>query len=142
MRRLRHTIISSFWLCALTRQFHGTSTVVTRQAAFVAIAGWSASPGSLLSHATSDKSVCKVFPLTCCLLNTFDKLAVKKRHKKYASHPLVTTVCAYVQDIAQLVQSAADDEDDEDEEEEESPAKPSLVRGAKKGKPAAAVSSI
>ncbi|KAA6417501.1 MAG: hypothetical protein FRX49_12527 [Trebouxia sp. A1-2] len=42
------------------------------------------------------------------------------------------------EDIAQLVQSAADDEDDEDEEEEESPAKPSLVRGAKKGKPAAA----
>lgn len=88
------------------------------------------------------KGVGKVYPLTCCLLNIFDKLAVRKCHKKYASHRPVSTVCAYVQDIAQLVQSAAaDDDDDDDEEEDESPAKPSQARGGKKGKPAAAVSS-
>ena len=46
-----------------------------------------------------------------------------------------------VQDIAQLVQNAADDEDD-DEEEEESPAKPSLARGGKKGGKAAAVCTL
>ncbi len=74
-------------------------------------------------------------------LNMLDKLAVRKCHKKYASHPLISTVCAHVQDIAQLVQSAADEDDDDDEEEEESPAKPSQGRGGKKGKPAAAVSS-
>jgi hypothetical protein len=59
----------------------------------------------------------------------------------YASYPLASTVYACVQDIPQLVQNAADDDDDDDEEEEESPAKPSLARGGKKGKPAAAVSS-
>ncbi len=46
-----------------------------------------------------------------------------------------------MQDIAQLVQSAADEDDEDDEEEDESPAKPSQGRGGKKGKPAAAVSS-
>ena len=55
--------------------------------------------------------------------------------------PTCQHFCAYVQDIAQLVQSAADDDDDDDEEEDESPAKPSQARGGKKGKPAAAVSS-
>ena len=83
----------------------------------------------------------QIYSLTCCLLNTLDKLAVRKWNKKYASHPLISTVCAYVQDIAQLVQSAADEDDDDDEEEEESPAKPSQARGGKKGKSAAAVSS-
>jgi len=87
------------------------------------------------------KGVCKVYPLTCCQLYRFDKLAVRKCHKKYASHPLVGTVCAHLQDIAQLVQSAADEDVDDDEEEEDSPAKPSQGRGGKKGKPAAAVSS-
>ncbi len=119
----------------------GCSNVMTSQAPFVAIARWSVSPGSCLLHPTGYKSCVQIYSLTCCLLNTFDKLAVRKCHKNYASHPLVSTVCAYVQDIAQLVQSAADEDDDDDEEEEESPAKPSQARGGKKGKPAAAVSS-
>ena len=83
----------------------------------------------------------EIYPLTCWLLNMLNKLAVRKCHKKYASHNLISAVGAYVQDIAQLVQSAADEDDDDDEEEDESPAKPSQGRGGKKGKPAAAVSS-
>ncbi len=83
----------------------------------------------------------EIYPLTCCVLNMLNKLAVRKCHNKYASHNLISAVGTYVQDIAQLVQSAADEDDDDDEEEDESPAKPSQGRGGKKGKPAAAVSS-
>ena len=50
----------------------------------------------------------------------------------------------FLQDVARMVQSAADNEDDDDDEEDEedSPAKPSITRGSKKGAKAAAAVSI